>query len=569
MDIKRFYAIHCKKFLAFFLSLVCLVTAMLSPAVVLADNDPYVFKPEYTKIQGLMDYVMSGVMGVFPGDFNTFYQNNKEAYDKWYEKVYGYNYSGADHGGGGKKLTVNAEDMQELYNLTKNSLNVFDNCFVVTPVFSSARECLLSLGGDNSSIDDLYSKGGSEPAFVDIDVPDYSSSRVKFFRDFTPTMFLEDNVTYSVRKFGNYSKVILDEYFYPNKGWLHFEQSLTKPFFTTNEQALVGSSYLRVFYTRQDYLNWYYAGTSGLYVSSNFINYSPTQITINSNSVQNYENNNTTSKIYNETVNNVWSQGGTKGESGLTQEQVQKIVDDAVQKVLDSMPTPTPEPTDTPTPTPTPGTGTGTGTPTPTPTPGGDSGNAPDSSTKEFFQKICNYFEENNKKLEDIIKLLDTAGKSDCNYDYSELSQFLTTLWNESDKKFDTMISLLEKNNEYQEKMLDSLNQIKALLVVDSVLDVFKDRSTETANKAKEKFPTSVPWDVAMIVNAMSAEPQAPVMKIPLVLEQFGISEEVTIDLSSDEWEKLAKLCRYLLSLLFLLFMVHLTRKLFYKDGDD
>ena len=131
------------------------------------------------------------------------------------------------------------------------------------------------------------------------------------------------------------------------------------------------------------------------------------------------------------------------------------------------------------------------------------------------------------------------------------------------------MISLLEKNNVYQEKMLDSLNQIKALLVVDSVLDVFKDRSTETANKAKEKFPTSVPWDVAMIVNAMSAEPQAPVMKIPLVLEQFGISEEVTIDLSSDEWEKLAKLCRYLLSLLFLLFMVHLTRKLFYKDGDD
>lgn len=83
MDIKRFYAIQCKKFLALFLSLVCLVTTVLSPSIVLADNDSYVFKPEYTKIQGLMDYVMSGVMGVFPGDFNTFYQNNKQAYDDY------------------------------------------------------------------------------------------------------------------------------------------------------------------------------------------------------------------------------------------------------------------------------------------------------------------------------------------------------------------------------------------------------------------------------------------------------------------------------------------------------
>lgn len=316
-------------------------------------------------------------------------------------------------------------------------------------------------------------------------------------------------------------------------------------------------------------MKWLHKDNSSVYFSSNFYNYSPHDITINSETVKNYTVNNTTEKIYNETVNNINQSGGTSVDSGLTQEQVQKIVDDAVQKVLDAMPTPTPEPTDKPTPTPTPGTGTETDTPTPTPTPGGDSGSTPDNSTKEFFQKICDYFEENNKKLEVIINLLDTAGKSDCNYNYSELSNFLSTLWNESDKKFDTMISLLEKNNIYQEKMLDSLNQIKALLVVDSVLDVFKNRSSETANKAKEKFPTSVPWDVAMIVNAMSAEPQAPVMKIPLVLEQFGISEEVTIDLSSDEWEKLAKLCRYLLSLLFLLFMVHLTRKLFYKDGDD
>lgn len=575
MDIKRFYAIQCKKFLALFLSLVCLVTTVLSPSIVLADNDSYVFKPEYTKIQGLMDYIMSGVMGVFPGDFNTFYQNNKQAYDDWYNKVYGYNYSGSNHSGGGKNLTVKADDMKELYNLAKSSLDTFDGYFMWWPSDSSARSTLSALGAPNDVISELYSFGFSEPGFIDFtNNADYKKCYVFSIGEFSNIMFLEgegSSTVYSVRSYGDYFIDKLTLYRYSKSaGYLLSSYIMASVFFKYPSDILYfGNHPLRVFYSKQDYLNWATGGKSDFYISSNFYNYSPKDITINSETVKNYTVNNTTEKIYNETVNNINQSGSTSGESGLTQEQVQKIVDDAVQKVLNAMPTPTPEPTDTPIPTPTPGTGTGTDKPTPTPTPGGDSGVIPDSSVKEFFQKICDYFEENNKKLEDIINLLDTAGKSDCNYNYSELSVFLSTLWNESDKKFDTMISLLEKNNVYQKKMLDSLNQIKALLVVDSVLDVFKDRSSETANKAKEKFPTSVPWDVAMIVNAMSAEPQAPVMKIPLVLEQFGISEEVTIDLSSDEWEKLAKLCRYLLSLLFLLFMVHLTRKLFYKDGDD
>lgn len=561
MDIKRLYATHCKKFLALFLAFVCLVTATLSPAIVFADDDMYVFKPEYTKIQGLMDYIMSGVMGVFPGDFNTFYQNNKQAYDDWYNKVYGYNYSGTDHGGGGKELTVKAEDMKELYNLVKQQWNALDGYYLITPTYSSLESAMLKAGYTKDEITTRINNGNvSLPCFYKSDDPYYDSF---YFHFPSTTAFIDSGYLKYVVSYGDYEPFC---YAYSRYSSMHQVNLMLT---TIKDCIYVANSPFRIFYSKQDYLNWVNKGKSSVYVSSVFVNFSPANITINSDTVKNYTENNTTNKIYNETVNNITKQGGTSGESGLTQEQLQKIVDDAVQKVLDAMPTPTPEPTDTPTPTPTPGTGTGTDTPTPTPTPGGGSGDVPDSTTKDFFQKICDYFEENNKKLEDIVNLIDTAGKSECNYDYSELSGFLTTLWNESDKKFDTMINLLEKNNEYQEKMLDSLNQIKALLVVDTVLDVFKDRSTETANKAREKFPTSVPWDIAMVVNAMSAEPQAPVMKLPLVLEQFGISEEVTIDLSTDEWEKLAKLCRYMLSLLFLLFMVHLTRKLFYKDGDD
>lgn len=161
------------------------------------------------------------------------------------------------------------------------------------------------------------------------------------------------------------------------------------------------------------------------------------------------------------------------------------------------------------------------------------------------------------------------GGSGGGNITDTELYDFLTKLWNESDKKFDKMIDLLETNNKYQKKLVDSLNDIKAILVTQTVFDAFKNRSTETANKAKEKFPTSIPWDVAMILNAMSAEPQELKFSLPIQVKSFGINESIEIDLSSEEWTKLAKTCRYLLSISFILILIQLTRKLFSSGGDD
>lgn len=192
-----------------------------------------------------------------------------------------------------------------------------------------------------------------------------------------------------------------------------------------------------------------------------------------------------------------------------------------------------------------------------------------------FVELITQYIENTDGKLDQIIEAIDklsqgsTEGEvNGCKYDYTALSEFMTQLWNESDKKFDKMVELLEENNEYQQKIVDSLNQIKALLVADTVLDVFKNRSTETANKAKEKFPTSLPWDIAMVVNAFSATPKEPVIELPIKIASMHIDEKIVIDLSSEEWVKLAKTCRYLLSILFVLYMIHLSRK-FFSKGDE
>lgn len=244
------------------------------------------------------------------------------------------------------------------------------------------------------------------------------------------------------------------------------------------------------------------------------------------------------------------------------------------------------------TPTPTPDGGFTDGT-TPTPKPDfGDDSNPTDTNdwlkkiyewlqsfgdTHSKFEKtITDYIEANDGKLDQIIEAINALSdgktedeKNGCKYDFTALSDFMTKLWNESDKKFDKMVELLEENNKYQKKLVNSLNEIKAILVTQTIMDVFQDRSQQTAEKAKDKFPTSLPWDIALVVNAMSAEPEKPQFNLPIQIKSLNINEEIHVDLASGEWEKLAKTCRYLLSILFILLMIQLSRKLFSNGGDD
>ena len=281
-----------------------------------------------------------------------------------------------------------------------------------------------------------------------------------------------------------------------------------------------------------------------------------------------------------------------------TEVEIQNQYDTTLKNYLDSLdnftdgtdPTPTPKPdggfTDGTTPTPTPAIGDGSD----------DSGNGKvdlseitdllkkildkltsfaDSHSK-FEKVITDYIEANDGKLDQIIEAINVLSdgktedeKNGCKYDFTALSDFMTDLWNESDKKFDTMIDLLEENNKYQQKLVNSLNEIKAILVTQTIMDVFQDRSQQTAEKAKDKFPTSLPWDIALVVNAMSAEPEKPQFNLPIQIKSLNINEEIHVDLASSEWEKLAKTCRYLLSILFILLMIQLSRNLFFNGGDD
>lgn len=402
-------------------------------------------------------------------------------------------------------------------------------------------------------------------------------------------LFLDSNGNLCYQKydpvFGSFGSVVngsyLQYYFLYNNGDVRM-QGRSLPTFNdikNNPDRLFGSPF-KIFYSRQDFLNWRNNGRT----------YAPKLpsggFKINLKYITNTTN--LPDITYNITTEN------------KTELEIQNQYDTTINNYLDSLddfssgsddkpvtPTPTPIISDGQ-PTPTPGFTDGSLTPTPPPT------NVDLTDTNNWLEKIYNwleafgkshdkftkdlsdYLETHKGKLEEIIKALDKIadgmekGEDDgCKYDYSELSDFMKELWNESDKKFDTMIDLLETNNEYQKKLVKSLNDIKAILVTQTVLELFQNRSEETANQAKEKFPTSLPWDIAMVLNAMSAEPKALKAELPIKIESLKINESITVDLTGKEWEQLAITCRYLLSITFILYLIHLSRKLFSKGDDD
>lgn len=92
-----------------------------------------------------------------------------------------------------------------------------------------------------------------------------------------------------------------------------------------------------------------------------------------------------------------------------------------------------------------------------------------------------------------------------------------------------------------------------------SFLDRMGTSFSNVANASKEHFPTSIPWDLVAVFTAFSAESAVPSFDLPFYIPSLGINETVSIDLSG--FEQLSKISRALLSALFVLLLIHLTRR--------
>ena len=303
---------------------------------------------------------------------------------------------------------------------------------------------------------------------------------------------------------------------------------------------------IKVWKSRQNYLqyvNGASSGTNKYYTSNNFYNYDDSidnSITINKQTVQYITEGDFISDYgdaYTTIVNNVKNEYQTN--SGITESQIHTIV----TAVLDELTTqkespPEPEsPSESESESKEPGSSEGPS--------GSVSGNSPGADgpqTLSWLEKIYN-------KLVDILAYLE-GGIIDA---LKAIKNAITA--NTVVDVLGGVIGLL--------KDLISAGGDAAGGFVDNVGEAFSG----AVELLPEKFPFCIPWDLIAVFTVLAATPAPPVFDIPFSVPSLGINETFTIDLSA--FDTVAVLCRSLLSLLFILYLINMTVKLVNSSGGD
>lgn len=80
----------------------------------------------------------------------------------------------------------------------------------------------------------------------------------------------------------------------------------------------------------------------------------------------------------------------------------------------------------------------------------------------------------------------------------------------------------------------------------------------------QNKFPFSIPWDIAGSIALLKAPPVKPIWEIPFIVEtkDIKVNEKVVIDLSSDKWDLPIKVVRAFLLIIFIVCLAMVTRGL-------
>ena len=246
--------------------------------------------------------------------------------------------------------------------------------------------------------------------------------------------------------------------------------------------------------------------------------------------------NNVTNEINNYFINN---------GSSMSEDMIQKLIDESLQKLLDSLPSGGGEEPSEPE----------TETETETETGGGDisgndisgndvSGNGVDGpQTVSLLQKILDKLSEIKKA---IIGNTITGGLGDL------ISTGLDKLIDFADSVKDSVVSVVPEVSDMVSDIIDGTEE-----TIGKMVDNVGTNMRPVGDKMKTKFPFSIPWDIAAVVGSMSAAPETPVFELPIVFERYNIDYTLTIDMS--DFEVISKISRLFLSLTFILFLTKLT----------
>lgn len=278
---------------------------------------------------------------------------------------------------------------------------------------------------------------------------------------------------------------------------------------------------LRIFYNYTSLMN-YLIGERDYYYTQNIYNFDVNkEITLNETEINNLYTTNwdtVNNNIYNNVVNK------TIGQS-LSESDIEKIIQKELKAYFGDE------------------------------VPGADIGEEDNNSpviSDDVLQQFLDFWDKLLGKIESIIELLETNN--------TNLDKVIISL-GETNTTLDDLVKVVGNIN------FDIDNDIETSGGVNAFMAGMVNNFNRVAEQAKTKFPTSLPWDIIVVVNQFSASPEVPVFKLPIKLSFWNgvvIDEELTVDLK--EFDKVSKVTRTALSLTFVMFLIQLTRKMFFSD---
>ncbi len=196
-----------------------------------------------------------------------------------------------------------------------------------------------------------------------------------------------------------------------------------------------------------------------------------------------------------------------------------------------------------------------------------------------------------DEKLKELLEwLIGHTGETGGSIDLTTTNSWLEKIYKKVSQIFDTISGTVNtKLQETLDEILDTLKSIRRWTIADTVFDgldaladiasFLKDFLTapaaaigtaasslgDAADMLTDRFPFSIPWDMAALVTLLSAEPQAPVFKLPIVIESYGIEEYIEIDMS--QYEYLSTIMRGMLSIIYAYGILSMTTKVIDTGG--
>ena len=276
-------------------------------------------------------------------------------------------------------------------------------------------------------------------------------------------------------------------------------------------------------------LNRYLGNSNKFYVGSNFYNFNPQgSLTINKDVLYGNDWDKVNSDMYSN-IKNAIDDASADG-SVLSPGEQQAIIDDLVNKLLEAI--------------------------------GSVNDNLGDMSgtLDSILSSITSSGNNQVAWLSKIYDLLNTkleslggSGSSGGGITREQFDAIITRL-DSTNSKLDTLISQAD----------DLSKEIEDSGGMNSLMGGLFTKFQPLGEKAKTKFPTSIPWDVGLVVSKLASTPECPRYVLPLKLPAYGVNQEVVLDLK--DFEPLSKASRSMLSLTFILFLAILTRNLFGGD---